>query len=79
MSVACEAEDCGRYLWESDTSNKALEWTGRHQRSASTFLSLPATQGQRSKDRENRDAIIRDRRAWQHTGLHRRPDADSNQ
>ena len=58
MSVACAAEDCGRYLWESDTSNKSLEWTGRHQRSASRFLSLPATQGQRSKDRAPRNQAI---------------------
>jgi len=35
--------------------------------------------GKRSKDQEDGDAIIRDRRAWQHTGLRRRPDADSNQ
>jgi hypothetical protein len=41
--------------------------------------SEPASDLERSKDQEDGDAIIRDRRAWQHTGLHRRPDADSNQ
>jgi hypothetical protein len=47
MSVACAAEVSGLFLWEGDTSNKLFEWTGRHQRSASTIQSLPATQGQR--------------------------------
>ena len=52
MSVACEADVCGHFLWGSDTSNKPLEWTGRHQLSASQPPGfLPATQGQRSKDR----------------------------
>jgi hypothetical protein len=46
MSVACAAEVSGLILWEGDTSNKLFEWTDRHQRSASTIQSLPATQGQ---------------------------------
>lgn len=54
MSVACAAEVCGRLLWEGDTSNKPFEWTGRHQRSALTIQSLPATQGQRWKDANSR-------------------------
>jgi hypothetical protein len=50
MSVACAAEVCESFLWEGDTSNKPLEWTGRHKRLAFAPHSLPATQGQRSKD-----------------------------
>jgi hypothetical protein len=48
MSVACEAKVCERYLRGSDSSNKPLEWTGHRQLSVAP-ISLPATQGQRSK------------------------------
>jgi len=40
--------DTIRWLSSRDTSNKPLEWTGRHELYADASLySLPATQGQR--------------------------------
>jgi len=37
---------------DATPSNKPLEWTGHHNLTSGTRYSLPATQGQRSKDRE---------------------------
>jgi len=48
MTIACDAEVCGRFLLSGDTSNTPLEWTGHQMHVAdATPGSLPATQGQR--------------------------------
>jgi hypothetical protein len=39
---------------DATPSNKPLEWTGHHKLTSGTRYSLPATQGQRSKDREEK-------------------------
>jgi hypothetical protein len=51
-AAACEVEVFMHYLLGRDTSNKPLEWTGRHHFPARAIQLLPATQGQRSKDQE---------------------------